>query len=159
MTTFPCANSTPTRWLVMAVGVLLFSGCSPRTEHTNTQHSKEIVLAFYKMGLQDLKLKEAFALYMTPDFKEHAADSADGTTQASINFLAGLMKQSPGPKFEIIRTIAEDDLVFLHVRATVGGGPPVALGEIFRVQGDRIAEHWDLVQQPRDHPTNPNSVF
>lgn len=96
---------------------------------------------------------------MTPDFKDHAADSADGTIQANINSLAGLMKQSQGPKFEIMRTIAEEDLVFLHVRFTVAGGPPVALGEIFRVQGDRIVEHWDLVQPPRDHPTNPNSVF
>jgi predicted SnoaL-like aldol condensation-catalyzing enzyme len=79
--------------------------------------------------------------------------------QSSIDFLTGLMKQSPGPKFEIVRTIAEDDLVFVHVRFTAGGGPPVALGDIFRVQNDRIVEHWDLVQPAREHPINPNSVF
>ncbi len=159
MTTFTNCASTPSRWLLISVGVLLFGGCSQRTENSNTQRSKEIVLAFYKLGLQDFKLQEAFDRYVTPDYTEHAADSADGTMQSSINFLANLMKQSPGPKFEIVRTIAEDDLVFLHVRVTIAGGPPVALGDIFRVQNDRIVEHWDLVQQPREHPTNPNSVF
>jgi predicted SnoaL-like aldol condensation-catalyzing enzyme len=159
MTTFLCSNSTPTRCLVIAAVIFVFGGCSTRTEHASTQRSKEIVLAFYKLGLQDLKPQEAFARYMTPDFREHAADSAGGTIQSNIAFLSGLMKQSPAPTFEIVRTIAEGDLVFLHVKVTIGGGPPVALGEIFRVQDDRIAEHWDLVQPPRDHPINPNSVF
>ena len=30
----------------------------------------------------DFKLQEAFARYVTPDYTEHAADSADGTMQS-----------------------------------------------------------------------------
>ena len=159
MTTILCSNSKPTRSLVIILGVFLLGGCSSRSEHAVTQRSKEIVLAFYKLGLQDFKPQEAFARYMTPGFKEHASDSAGGSIQANIDFLSGLMKQWPPPTFEIVRSIAEGDLVFLHVRVTIGGGPPIALGEIFRVQDGRIVEHWDIVQPPRERPINPNSVF
>jgi predicted SnoaL-like aldol condensation-catalyzing enzyme len=159
MTTIRCFTSTHTRALMIAAGLFLLGGCTSQTEHAVTQHSKETVLAFYKLGLQDFKPQEAFARYMTPDFSEHASDSAGGSIQANIDFLSGLMKQSPPPTFEVVRTIAEGDMVFLHVRVTIGGGPPIALGEIFRVQDGRIAEHWDLVQPPRARPINPNSVF
>jgi predicted SnoaL-like aldol condensation-catalyzing enzyme len=159
MTMIRCSTSTHIRARMIALGLFVLGGCSSPTEHAAAQHSKETVLAFYKLGLQDFKPHEAFARYMTPDFREHASDSAGGSIQANIEFLSGLMKQSPPPTFEVVRTIAEGDLVFLHVRVTIGGGPPIALGEIFRVQDGRIAEHWDLVQPPRDHPINPNSVF
>jgi len=134
-------------------------GCSAGTERTSTQRSKETVLAFYKLGLQEWKLQEAFDRYMAPDFKEHAMDSAGGTIQGDIDFLSGLRQRSPGLKFEIVRTVAEGDMVFVHVRSTLANGPPVALGEIFRVEGDKIGEHWDLVQPTRENPINPNSVF
>lgn len=124
-----------------------------------TQTPKAIVLAFYKVMAQDFKPAEAFAQYMSSDFVEHAADSAGGRMQSSIDFLTAAAKQSPPAKFEIVRTIAEGDLVFLHVRVTVGLPTPVALGEIFRVQGGKIVEHWDIAQPVPEHPINPNSPF
>ena len=37
--------------------------------------------------------------------------------------------------------------------------PPLVLGEIFRVQGGKIVEHWDILQPGPEHPINPNSLF
>ncbi len=69
------------------------------------------------------------------------------------------MQQSPPPRWDIVRTIAEGEMVFLHVRVTLGKAPPLVLGEIFRVQGGKIVEHWDILQPGPEHPINPNSIF
>ena len=124
------------------------------------QSPKEIVIAFYKLALIDLRPKEAFARYASPDFVEHSADSAGGTAQSTVDFLTDLIKKSPEPKWEIIRVIAEGDLVFLHARFTPAkGATPVSVGEIFRVHRGKLAEHWDIIQHAPEHPVNPNSIF
>jgi predicted SnoaL-like aldol condensation-catalyzing enzyme len=148
----------PLSAVLIALGIPVLSACSAQTGPA-TASPKEIVLAFYQLGLQDFKPKEAFAQYMTADFVEHAADSAGGSVESNVAFLSGLMKQSPPPKWEVVRSIAEGDLVFLHVRVSIGSPRPVVLGEIFRVEGGKIAEHWDIVQPAPENPINPNSLF
>jgi len=121
---------------------------------------KAVVLAFYKLALQDFKPAEAFARYTAPDFIEHSADTPGGTPQATVVFLQDLIKKSPDPKWEIVRTIAEGDLVFLHVRVTPAPkAPPIAIAEVFRVRGDKIVEHWDVIQHAPEQPVNPRSMF
>jgi predicted SnoaL-like aldol condensation-catalyzing enzyme len=141
----------------LAMGLLSTNaGARPK----NTQSPKEVVIAFYRVALMDFRPKEAFAQYAAPDFVEHSADSAGGTAQSTVDFLTGLIKQSPQAKWEIVRVIAENDLVFLHVRFTPAkGATPVIVGEIFRVRNGKLAEHWDIIQHAPEHPVNPNSVF
>lgn len=125
-----------------------------------TPTPKETVLAFYKLALADMKPKEAFTRYMSPDFIEHDVEIPGGTAQATADFLDNLIHHAPRPKWEIIRSIAEGDLVVLHVRFTPApGAPPTAIAEIFRVRGNTIAEHWDVVQHAPDKAVNPNPVF
>ena len=143
------------RAAVVALGALSLGACAAPRE----PGPKEIVTAFYKLGLQDFKPKEAFAQYMSPEFIEHAASVAGGRTQATIDVLSTLIQQSPPPRWEFVRTIAEGEMVFLHVRVTLGKTPPLVLGEIFRVQGGKIVEHWDILQPGPEHPINPNSLF
>jgi predicted SnoaL-like aldol condensation-catalyzing enzyme len=143
------------RLIVAVLLVFAFSNI-----HAQTPTPKETVLAFYRLALTDMKPKEAFGRYMSPDFVEHSADSPGGTAQGTVDFLNDLIKKAPQPKWEIVRSIAESDLVFLHVRFTPApSAPPIAVGEIFRVRGDRIIEHWDILQHASEHPVNPQSVF
>src|SRR5437868_8808830 len=124
------------------------------------QSPKEVVTAFYREALMDFKPKEAFARYAAPDFVEHSADSAGGTIQSTIDFLTDLIQKSPQANWEILRVIAEDDMVFLHVRFTPAkGATPVSVGEIFRVRKGKLVEHWDIIQHAPEHPVNPNSIF
>jgi predicted SnoaL-like aldol condensation-catalyzing enzyme len=121
---------------------------------------KEIVLAFYRLALVDLQPKEAFDRYGAADFIEHSSDTSGSTRESTVGFLTNMIQHAPHPKWEVIRTIAEGDMVFLHVRFTpADGAPPVVIGEIFRVQNGKIAEHWDIVQPPKEHSTNPSSPF
>lgn len=121
---------------------------------------KSIVLAFYKLALQDLKPADAFARYAAPDFIEHSQDCAGGTAAATVKFLTALIARSPHPTWEIIRTVAEGDLVFLHARYSAGpGAPDIAVAELFRVRDGKLVEHWDVMSGPPDQVVNPNSRF
>ena len=121
---------------------------------------KTVVLAFYKLALSDMKPRAAFAKYAAPGFVEHSADSAGGTAAATVTFLEGLIKRSPHPKWEVVRTIAEGDLVFLRVRFTPApNATPIVVGEIFRVHAGKLAEHWDIIQHAPEKPVNPNPVL
>jgi predicted SnoaL-like aldol condensation-catalyzing enzyme len=124
------------------------------------QSPKSVVLEFYKLALEQFKPKEAFERYATPDFVEHSADIAGGTRQAAIAFLEGFIQRFPAPKWQVVRSAAEGDLVFLHVNVTPAPGERgVAIVEIFRVQKSKIVEHWDVIQPVPEKPANANSMF
>jgi len=143
-------------WLLLAV----LSGCGrSEPQRTNSASPKDTVLAFYKLALEDLKPREAFTRYAAPDFIEHAQTVA-GTAEGTLGFLEAMIAQSPQSRWEVVRSAAEGDLVFLHVRYTAApGAPEIALAEIFRVQGDKLAEHWDVLGFPPETVINPNPRF
>ena len=117
-------------------------------------------MEFYRLALEKFDPKAAFETYATPDFVEHSADIAEGTRQAAIDFLASLIQRFPAPKWQVVRSAAEDDLVFLHVHVTPAPGERgVAIVEIFRVQNSKIVGHWDVIQPVPEKPVNANSMF
>jgi predicted SnoaL-like aldol condensation-catalyzing enzyme len=121
---------------------------------------KAVVLAFYKLALQDMRPALAFQRYAAPDFVEHSQDSAGGDAKATVVFLQQLIAKAPRPKWEVIRSIAEGDLVFVHARYTAApGAPEIAVAEIFRVRDDKLVEHWDVISPPPDKVVNSNSRF
>ena len=121
---------------------------------------KEVVLKFYKLALEDFEPKVAFERYATPNFVEHSADITGGTRQATIAFLEDLIRRFPAPKWDVVRSAAEGELVFLHVHVTPAPGERgVAIVEIFRVQNHKIVEHWDVIQAVPEKPGNANSMF
>jgi predicted SnoaL-like aldol condensation-catalyzing enzyme len=141
--------------LVGCGGFIAHAGEAPVSDRP-----KAIVLAFYKLALQDFKPAEAFARFAAPDFIEHSQDTVGGTAVATVEFLRKLIARSPQPKWEVVRAIAEGDLVFLHARYIAGpGAPEIAIAEIFRVRHGKLAEHWDVISGPPDKVVNPNSRF
>jgi predicted SnoaL-like aldol condensation-catalyzing enzyme len=130
------------------------------SEHAGEACNRKVVLAFYEEGLVNLKPRAAFDRYVTDDFVEHKADVPDGTKAATVAFLEALIKEVPEPKWEILRTIAENDLVFLHARfSPAAGAPHYAIADVFRLRECKIVEHWDVVAPPPKQARNPNSRF
>jgi predicted SnoaL-like aldol condensation-catalyzing enzyme len=104
--------------------------------------------------------KAAFEKYVSPDFVEHKPDVANGTREATAEFLDGLIKEMPDPKWEVLRTVAEGDLVALHVRFTpAAGAPAYAIADFFRLKDCKIVEHWDAVAGPPKEQVNPKPRF
>lgn len=120
--------------------------------------NRKIVLAFYKDGLVGRKPQEAFMRHMAPDFVEHKPEIPQGTREETAKFLTQIIAEVSEARWEIVRTIAEKDMVFLHARFTPSSGAPsYALADIFRVKDCKIVEHWDVVGPPPKEQINPPS--
>ena len=154
------------RLFLMAVTALAFQGCATLDNggasrcDGSAEANRMVVLNFYNEGLVKRRPEAAFMRYMTPDFVEHKPDVPDGTREATTAFLSQLMSDLPGARWEIVRTIADEDMVFLHARFTPdAGNAPYAVADIFKVKDCRIVEHWDVVAAPPNEQRNPNSRF
>lgn len=126
----------------------------------STDANRALVRDFYTKALVDKQVRPAFEQYVAADFVEHKPDIPGGTRGAVVDFLEGVIKDVPDARWEILRTVADDDLVFLHVRfVPAPGAPPYAIADLFRVDNCRIVEHWDVVGPPREGQPNTNSRF
>jgi predicted SnoaL-like aldol condensation-catalyzing enzyme len=135
------------------------AGIAPTCDRS-PETNRSVVLAFYNEGLIGLKPRAAFQRYMTPQFIEHKPDVPHGTREAAATFLEQLIASLPQPRWEVLRTIAEADLVFLHARFTpAAGAPSYAVADVFRLENCKIAEHWDVVAAPPGEQANPHGRF
>ena len=68
-----------------------------------------------------------------------------------------------GPEFvyEPGLTMEDGDFVMVHGRYTGWGPKPMVAVDIFRIEGGKIVEHWDVMQEetPAGESTNGNSMF
>lgn len=152
----------------LAALALATAGCASTRAETSSgvsceptvETSRNLVLSFYRKALIDKQPRAAFEQYVASDFVEHKPDVPGGGRSAVVDFLEGLIKDLPDAEWEIIRTVAEVDYVFLHARFTPEpGAPPYAIADLFRIQDCAIVEHWDVVGPPRDGQPNKNSRF
>lgn len=154
--------------LALAASACIVGGCAtaPSTSAAGAgcdrgpEENRRVVLAFYNEGLVERRPRAAFERHMSPAFIEHKPDVAEGTREGAATFLEQLISTLPGARWEVLRTVAEGDLVFLHARFTPApGAPPYAIADLFRVQDCKIAEHWDVVAPPPKDRRNPNPRF
>lgn len=103
--------------------------------------------------------REAFARFVGEGFRHHNLWFAgDGKTLMQAMEEAG--KERPDKVLEILRTLEDGDLVAVHsrVRQTpedIGG----AVVHIFRFEGDKIVELWDIGQDAPEEMVNENGFF
>lgn len=147
--------------IILSVALLFISngtsmaGVEPSCD-SSAEASRALVLAFYNKALISKQPRAAFERFVAPSFVEHKPDVPEGTREGVITFLQGLITQLPEARWEVLRTIAEPDLVFLHARFfPVPGSPPYMIADVFRVDKCKIIEHWDVVAPPRDQDSRP----
>lgn len=131
------------------------SRCTPGTES-----SRKIVRDFYRLALIDRHPGEAFARYMSADFLDHKADLAQPTREGIAANLGDMIRTLPSARWEILRIVADGDMVSLQARFTPEpGAEPYAIADFFRLKDCKIVEHWDVVAGPPKVQRNPNSRF
>lgn len=126
-------------------------------EHAMAQQNKKLVVDFYQNILFAGKL-DMIDQYIGDVYIQHNPQVADGK-QALVDMLKGF-PPSDQPTAEIVRAIAENDLVVLHVKnynwPTERGS---AVIDIFRVKDNKIVEHWDVIQSVPKESANNNGMF
>lgn len=120
--------------------------------------NKRTILAFYDTALNRLNIDEA-AAYFAPHFVQHNPRNRDGV-EGFRGLLQDLKQQFPGVRADVKRALADGDFVILHVHVKL---QPQELGlaivEIFRLEGGKIAEHWDVRQPVPETSANTNGMF
>ena len=121
--------------------------------------AREVVDQFIDLFYVKKEVRLAFESWVHSDYIQHKPSLPDGR-EAVIVFLEKLLKRFPDRTFTIHRVISSDDLVAVHYHSQA---TPEDLGfavvDIFRVEGCRMAEHWDVVQSVPALSENDNTMF
>ena len=80
---------------------------------------------------------------------------------AGLKALAtSIHQQFPDARYNVKRAISQGDLVLLHSNVVlVPGTKGAAVIDIFRFQGGKLAEHWDVIQNVPDTTASGNDMF
>ena len=122
------------------------------------QRRLDHVLEMYRevlIGMDSSKVDR----YLPPDYVQHSSLAPPGL-QALKDFLDQVRIASPDATQTIKRAFVDGDHVIVHVHVVrFPGDPGLAVVDIFRLQGDTIVEHWDVLQEVPARPINPNPMF
>ena len=78
--------------------------------------------------------------YWSPTYIQHSTGIAPGR-DGLFSLVHGLTR-----RYESSLAVAEGDYVMVHGRFSGGGKPTKIVVDILRIEGGRLAEHWDVVQ-------------
>jgi predicted SnoaL-like aldol condensation-catalyzing enzyme len=78
--------------------------------------------------------------YFSPTYIQHSAVIPPGW-DGLLSLVRGLTR-----RYERSLAVAEGDFVMVHGRYSGGGRPTRIAVDILRVEGGRLAEHWDVLQ-------------
>ena len=119
--------------------------------------NKDIAISFLQNAATG-RLDEAYSL-VAQNFRHHNAYFPGDTASLKAG-MADAHKQFPNTKIDVQRAIAEGDLVAVHSRVQHASDKlPIAVVHIFRFEGDKITELWDVgMEVPKDSP-NKNGAF
>ncbi len=135
---------------------IVFSSC---THNSKLQGNKDVVKNFYEMAANEKQPRKAVELFVGQNYKQHNPYAGDGK-EAFITFFEARAKEYPEARMEIKRSIAEGDLVVVHVHSKLNPSDRGrAIVDIFRVENGKVVEHWDVVQDIPEKAANTNTMF
>ena len=141
--------------IVMCALALVAS--SAQAGNAKEEANKKKVVEFYEKALNQ-KDVAAVDKYLGP-YRQHNPQAADGPDGLK-GYIGYLKSTAPNFKFELKRVLADGDFVILHVHGIPEpGARGLAIVDIFRVDGERIVEHWDVIQEIPEKAANSNGMF
>jgi predicted SnoaL-like aldol condensation-catalyzing enzyme len=122
--------------------------------------NKDIVVAFYKKTLLEGRVEDAFRLYAGPTYRQHNPRIEDGM-EGVKKFVTWIMSNHPNARGEVKRVFADGEHVILHSHWHGLSDNPhgEAVVDIFRLEGGKVLEHWDVIQPVPQTSANANTMF
>jgi predicted SnoaL-like aldol condensation-catalyzing enzyme len=124
---------------------------------------KQVVSQFMDEFYVQKKVRSSFEKWVDPGYIQHNPFAATGR-DAAIAFLEPFVANNPGQKTKIHRIIADGNMVAVHSHGWNEDGDAAAkrgfaVVDIFRVQGCRVMEHWDVLAPVPETSANTNTMF
>lgn len=124
-----------------------------------TMSPREVVEAFVPLFYEQKNATEAFARWVHPDYIQHNPVAPDGAA-AAVGFLQPFFDANPDMRYTVHRVIVEGDLAAVHNHLQMNEADRgSAVVDLFRVEGCRIVEHWDVIQPVPETSANDNTMF
>lgn len=126
-----------------------------------TERNKANAVAFYELMFNDNQPRLAVERYVGARYTQHNPFGKDGA-EAFIEYFDQMAAEFPGKRVEVVRAVAEGDLVVLHCHQWWPSGEEYAGMDIFGFDDEgRIVEHWDVLQlvPPDERHENDNGMF
>jgi len=137
------------------------NGATEITDLDQTEANKELVKNFVDDVLLNGKGDKIPSYVSTTTYLQHnsgIADGLDGLGQALAYFAEnGLLLQYD----KVHQVLGEGNFVLTVSEGKFGKGDHVAYYDLFRVEGGKIVEHWDIIQNisPKAEWKNTNGKF
>lgn len=126
----------------------------------NNTDRRNIVTKYFEL-IGAGKYKEGLRFF-APDCITHnpyVKGSAEKLTDAMIAAAGDMAKTSAQPDFSVKHLLTDGDMVAAHTELLFSKSRPgeggLSQAHLFRFEGDKIAEYWDITQQIL--PTMPNA--
>ena len=127
--------------------------------HSAFADNKSIVRAFYETAFIKHLPAEAMKQYVGKQYIQHNPHVSNGA-EPFIAYFTQFYKDHPGATTEIKRMGAEGDLVVVHAHSRADKKDRgYAAIDIFRLENEKIVEHWDSVQAVPEKSANSNTMF
>ncbi len=119
---------------------------------------KEIAIDFLKRASKGAS-REAFRLYVADNFKHHNV-YFKGDGESLMLAMEEAAQYAPDKVFTIHRALEDGDEVAVHSHVQPKPGDlGFAVVHLFRFEGEKIAELWDLGQAVPEEMDNENGMF
>jgi len=118
---------------------------------------KEIAKAFLQ-GVINGKVREVYDLYTLPNFKHHNG-FFNGDRESLLQAMIQSNEMFPSKKLTIKLAVSEPPYVTLLSQVHITEDKEVAVVHMYRFEGEKIAEMWDISQEVPQESPNENGVF
>ena len=147
-----------TRIALILAAALALAAPAAQAAGPQEEANRKVVLDFYEKAINQ-KNFEAAAVHFGPRYTQHNPNAADGP-EGLRAFLGFLREKFPASRSEVKRAFTDGDYVILHVHAVREPGTRgFAIVDIFKLEGGKIVEHWDVVQPIPEKALNANGMF
>lgn len=125
---------------------------------TDLKQNKRNAIAFYTAAFEG-NPRDAAERYIGDSYTQHNPWVEDGP-EAFVAYFDRMHEEYPEKTLDVVRAVAEDDLVALHTHQVWPGGVEYVTMDFFRFDDDGgIVEHWDAVQEIPATSANDNRMY
>lgn len=142
--------------MIITTNVNLDEGCFLK-ENYMFNKEKDIAKAFIEGVVTD-KIREIYDLYTLPNFIHHNGFFY-GDRESLLEGMEKSNEVFPNKKVTVKLAVAEPPFVTLLSHVQLSLDKEVAVVHIYRFEGEKIAELWDISQEIPPNLLNENGVF
>jgi predicted SnoaL-like aldol condensation-catalyzing enzyme len=120
--------------------------------------NRQIVTSFADLFYRQRKVREAFEGFVAENYTQHNPNIADGR-EAAIAALTPLFNRTD-LQFNIRHILVDGNQAAIHLHAISPDTPRgTSVVDMFRLEGGRIVEHWDVLQPVPAESKNAHPMF